>query len=322
MSSASSDAVSLCPDPPSPSESAAMDPEKRIGIACGLGAYLWWGLFPIYLRYLTHSGVSYTEIVCHRVIWSFACLTVAMFALRKWSGLFDALRERRTWGLLVGSSVAIATNWIVFIIAIGHDKLSQCSLGYYINPLVSVLFGRIFLGERLRPLQKAALGLAAAGVLVLTVRGGEIPVVALLLALSFASYGLLRKVVRADSLQGLTFETALQTPFAIGAMIWLGATQGIAFGSVGASVTTALAFAGIATAIPLLLFASAARRLELATIGFMQFLTPTMQLLLAVFAYDEAFTTWHAVAFGCIWGALGLYTRDMWGARRKQSPAA
>jgi len=317
LSSASSDAVSLCAAAPVAAESSAVDTERRIGIACGLGAYLWWGLFPIYLRYLTHSGVSYTEIVCHRVVWSFACLTVAMFALRKWGGLFEALRSPKTWWLLIGSSIAIATNWIVFIVAIGHDKLSQCSLGYYINPLVSVLLGFLFLHERLRRLQKAALCLAGLGVATLAIRAGEFPIVAILLALSFGSYGLLRKVVRADSLQGLTFETALQAPFAAGFMWWIASHGGLAFGNAGGSVTFALSVAGIMTAIPLLLFASAARRLELATIGFMQFLTPTMQLVLATLVYGEEFTRWHGVAFGCIWGALALYTRDMLAARRR-----
>jgi chloramphenicol-sensitive protein RarD len=212
--------------------------------------------------------------------------------------------------------VLIATNWLVFIIAVGHGQVLQSSLGYFMTPFVSVLLGFLFLNERLRRLQMISILLAACGVVLLTVQYGHFPWVALILAATFGSYGLLRKIVTVDALTGLTVETLFLAPVAAGYLFFLYWQGTSAFPAPSTQINSLLMFAGIATAIPLLLFASAARRLKMATIGFLQYITPTLHFLLAVLAYNEPFTLSHLGSFALIWIGLCCYSADAYRAMR------
>ena len=212
--------------------------------------------------------------------------------------------------MLISSALLIATNWLVFIIAVGHAQVIQSSLGYFITPFVSVLLGVIFLKERLSRLQIISLILAAAGVVLLTVHYGRFPWVSLILASTFGSYGLFRKVVTVDSITGLTVETLLLAPFALGYLAYVTLNGTGSFPGQVPQTNVFLVFAGVATSVPLLLFASAARRLRLATIGFLQYITPTMHFLLAVLLYKEPFTQAHLACFLLIWAGLCCYSYD------------
>jgi len=280
------------------------------GLGYGVLAYLIWGFFPVYFKAL--SGVPALQVVCHRIVWSVLFLWLIIVWRRGWRTVLNAFRDRRAVALLTVSALLIATNWLVFIIAVGHAQVIQSSLGYFITPFVSVLLGFLFFQERLRRLQLVSLALAAIGVLLLTIQFGRFPWVALILALTFGSYGLFRKIVSVDSLTGLTVETLLLGPLALGYLIYVSSRGESVFLSQGVQTSTLLVLAGIATAVPLLLFASAARRLRLATIGFLQYITPTMHFLLAVLLYKEPFTQAHLASFLCIWGGLCCYSYDAW----------
>jgi chloramphenicol-sensitive protein RarD len=253
-------------------------------------------------------------VLSHRIIWSALFVGVILTAQHRWGEVVAAMRSRRTLLALALSTIAIAINWFVFLWAITNRQVMQAGLGYFINPLVSVLLGMIFLRERLRLGQAAALLLATAGVLVQVVARGQFPWVALTLAWSFAFYALLRKTAHVGPLVGLFIETALLVPMSA----WFVArfSAGSAAPLTGQTYAL-LALSGVITAVPLLLFATAARRLTMATLGFLQFLSPTCQLLLAVFAFGEEFTKWHAISFGLIWFALVLYSLESLRAYRK-----
>lgn len=288
--------------------------EKPHAAATGLGygvlAYLIWGFFPVYFKALT--GVPALQVVCHRIVWSVLLLWLIIVGRGSWRQVRDAFRDRRTLALLTVSALLIATNWLVFIIAVGHAQVVQSSLGYFITPFVSVLLGLLFFQERLRRLQIVSLALAAVGVLLLTIQYGRFPWVALILAITFGSYGLFRKIVLVDSLTGLTVETLLLGPLALGYLIYVSWRGESVFLTQGFQTGSLLVLAGVATTVPLLLFASAARRLRLATIGFLQYITPTMHFLLAVLLYQEPFTQAHLASFLCIWSGLCCYSYDVW----------
>lgn len=293
-------------------QKAANHPGAGAGLGFGIMAYLIWGFFPVYFKAL--ATVPPLQVVSHRIVWSVLFLWLLISFRGRWSDIRAALCNRRSLVLLITTALLIATNWLVFIVAVGHGQVLQSSLGYFITPFVSVLLGVIFLQERLRRLQLVSLLLAAIGVLLLTFQYGSIPWVALILAITFGSYGLLRKVVSVDSMAGLTVETLLLAPVALAYLLfaaWKG--QG-AFLASGARTDLLLALAGVATSVPLLLFASAARRLRLATIGFLQYITPTMHFLLAVLVYDEPFTRTHLGSFMFIWGGLCCYSFDAYRA--------
>ncbi len=302
---------------------------------CAVAAYGSWGLFPLYFKAVRH--VPALEIITHRVLWSLALLSVLVLARRGWPAVVQAIRNRQTFLVLAATTLLIATNWLTFVWAVVHDRVLESSLGYFINPLVNVLLGTVFLKERLRRLQVVGVLLAAVGVAYLTAMGGHFPVLALVLAGTFGLYGLLRKVARVDALVGLTIETALLAPVALGYLIWLSAHGQAAFLSgtpqpdvsawlaahhsvfadfgfaahLAAGSTNALLIgAGLITAIPLLWFTEAARRLRLATMGFLQYLAPTGQFLLAVLAFGEPFRATQGLAFACIWTALVIYSVD------------
>jgi chloramphenicol-sensitive protein RarD len=286
------------------------DNPSRSGVLFGVAAYALWGCIPIYFKAVAH--VPALEVLAHRILWSVLILVAIMSAGHRWRRTLLILRHRRTLACLAGTTLLIATNWYLFIWAIAHGLVLQASLGYFINPLVNVLLGYLFLKERLRRPQILSVWLACGGVLVLTIGYGKPPVISLILAVSFGFYGLLRKITEADSVGGLTSETLLLLGPALGYLFWLGAAGRLAFGHLGPRTDILLAAAGPVTAVPLLFFASAARRLRYATVGILQYIAPSLQFLLAVFAYGEAFTTIHLVSFGCIWTALAIYTGDGW----------
>lgn len=284
------------------------------GLGYGILAYLIWGFFPAYFKAL--GTVPALQVVSHRIVWSVVFLWIIIGVRRKWRDIRDAFQDRRSLVLLTISALLIAANWLVFIIAVGHSQVIQSSLGYFMTPFISVLLGVIFLKERLHRLQMISLVLAIIGVLLLTFQYGHFPWVALLLALTFGSYGLFRKIVAVDSLTGLTVETLLLAPVALGYLVYLSWQGNSDFLTHGPLTSTLLALAGIATAVPLLLFASAARRLRLATIGFLQYITPTLHFLLAVVLYKEPFTQAHLVSFLFIWIGLCCYSYDAYQGMR------
>ncbi len=280
----------------------------RAGVLYGIAAYGAWGFFPVYFKAV--ASVSPLEVLSHRVIWSLAFLLLLTLAGRTWRTAIQAVRSWRTALTLGATTMLIAGNWLVFIWAVANDHLLQASLGYFINPLVNVLLGFAFLGERLRRWQMFSVLLAGAGVAYLTVVYHEPPGIALFLAFSFAFYGLLRKIAKVDALSGLTVETGLLSPLALAFLIHEILAGRAVFASGSLRMNVLLISAGVITAVPLLWFAAAARRLRLATLGFIQYLSPTGQFLLAVIAYHEPFTTAHIVTFACIWTALAIYSVD------------
>jgi len=290
--------------------------EAGTGLLYGVCAYLIWGFFPVYFK--AFGSVPALQVVSHRIVWSVVFLMLLSLRPGRWDDIRRAMADRRSLLILVTSAILIATNWLVFIIAVGHGQVLQSSLGYFITPFVSVLLGVIFLKEQLRRLQLVSLLLAAIGVVTLTVSYGSIPWAALMLAVTFGSYGLLRKVVTTDALAGLTVETILLAPLA-GAFLVFAAWRGEgAFLTGGIKIDLLLMSAGVATSVPLLLFAAAARRLRLATIGFLQYITPTMHFLLAVIVYNEPFSPAHLASFLCIWAGLVCYSWDAWRALSAQ----
>ena len=279
-------------------------PEARKGFLFGAGAYTLWGVLPIYFKQLT--AIPSVSIVAHRVLWSVPFLLALLIFGRKLGDLHAALTNRRTLAWLALTASLIAINWLLYIYAVVSGHILAGSLGYYLNPLANVLLGRFILNERLSPLQWTALAIAAAGVSAMAVGALSQLWISLTLAVSFASYGLLRKLAPVDSVTGLTVETLLLLPLAIGWLAWRSLAGEPLFGTDG-TTTFFLVMAGAATAVPLILFTAAARLIPYSTLGMLQFLAPTLQFLCAVFLYDEPFGTAHAIAFGAIWTALALY---------------
>ncbi len=289
------------------------------GLAPALAAYLAWGAFPLYWKQLGH--VPSVELVAHRIVWSFLFVSVLLTVWRRWPEFLRVLRQGRVLAALLLSTSLISINWGIYIWAVNHGRVMEGSLGYYIGPLVNVLLGRLLLGERLRWLQVGAVGLAAVGVLNLVVGLGEVPWVALALAGSFSLYGLVRKLAPVEALTGLAVETGLATPVALGLLALAAWTEGHPVLGSTPRDTAFLLGSGLATALPLLWFAQAARRLRYSTLGIIQYLAPTGQLALAVLLYDEAFTPRHALTFGCIWAAVFLYSFDGLRGRARPAPA-
>jgi chloramphenicol-sensitive protein RarD len=279
--------------------------ERTIGLACGFAAYGFWGFFPIYLKATAQAPVL--EVLCHRILWALVMLVALTWQQGQLSEVAAALKQRRVLLVLGASTVMIAINWLVYIFSVVHNRMLESSLGYYINPLVNVLLGVLFLRERLPPLVRLAVAIATAGVLWLGVTVGRAPWISLTVAFSFGFYGLLRKVAPVGALTGLTVETLLLLPLAAGYLILRLATGRATFLSGNHALDALLVMAGPVTAIPLLLFAAAARRLPLSTLGFLQYLSPTLQFLLAVVVYGEVFDRAKLAAFACIWTALALF---------------
>ncbi|WP_181358973.1 EamA family transporter RarD [Pseudothauera lacus] len=286
----------------------------RHAVPAAFTAFAIWGLAPLYFKAV--GSVPPVEIVAHRVLWS-ALLLAALLALWRGFGHLRRLRtEPRLLAVLTLTAVLTGSNWLVFVWAISADRVLEASLGYFINPLVSVLLGRLFLGERLRPLQQVAVALACAGVLWRMLQVGALPWVALFLALTFGFYGLLRKRAPIDAVSGLFVETLLTLPLALAWLGWLAVHGELNFGH-GAATDWLLPLAGVLTAVPLMLFAFGAQRLPLSTIGFLQYIAPTLNFVLAVFVFREPFDNLQLIGFGLIWAALAVYSLDMASAARR-----
>ncbi len=278
------------------------------GVAYALGAYLLWGLFPLYFKALIR--VPPLQILAHRMVWSLVLLTVVLVVKRHF-GWVRAVRERPSLiARFALSAFLLANNWGLYIWAINAGHVVDASLGYYINPLMSVVVGALVLGERLRPAQWGAVAVAAGGVLWMTVAAGHLPWIALSLALTFTLYGLMRKTAPLGSLEGLTLETAALLPLALGYLAWEGSHGADAFLRGSWGLRLALMAAGPVTAIPLLLFAAAARRIPLSLLGILQYSMPTVVLALGVGLYHEPFGRDRAIGFGLVWIGVAIYLGD------------
>ncbi len=282
-----------------------MTPETRTGLIAGLGAYCLWGLLPLYLKLLT--GIPASDVLANRILWSLLLIGGIMVATGGGARLRAVIVQPRLMLLLITSAVLIAANWLIYTWAVLNGHVLDTSLGYFINPLISIIFGVVLLGERLARTQWLAVGLATTGVAVIAIANGALPLVSLGVALSFALYGLVRKFAAVDAVTGLLVETIILTPVALG---WL-LTRPDGLFSRPAATEALLIAGGALTAVPLLLFGIATRWLKLSTIGLMQYIAPTMVFLLAVFLFGEVLTTSRLFAFGCIWAGLALYTRSI-----------
>ena len=290
--------------------------DTRDGLVAAFMAYLMWGVLPVYFKMV--GDVAVTEVLVHRIVWAVPFGAVIIFWRRQWSEVRQALGNARVLGFLTLAAVLIGVNWFVYIWAVQSNQIFQASLGYYINPLLFTLAGVLLFGERLRRFQTAAVFLAAAGVLVLTISRGQFPVIALSLGTLFTIYGVIRKQVVVGGMPGLFVETLVLFPLSAAYLIWIMNAGDAAFTLSNPSMVGMLLLAGPFTVLPLLCFALATRRLSLSTVGFMQFIAPTLQFITGLY-YGEVLTTAHAVCFGLIWIAVGLFSWDAWRASR---PAA
>jgi chloramphenicol-sensitive protein RarD len=288
----------------------------RAGLFYGLAAYGLWGVLPIYFKWL--QAVPPVDIVAHRIVWSLIVLVILVTLARAWGEIRSAVRSRKAMAMLFLTAVLIGTNWLLYVYAINSGHILAGSLGYYLNPLANILLGRFILKERLTKVQWAAVAIATGGIAVLAMGALGTLWISLTLCFSFATYGLLRKIIHVESLAGLTVETGILFPLALGWLL-LGGAEGRPIFGVDGQENLLLMAAGIVSTVPLLCFTAAARRLAYSTVGMLQFIAPTLQFLLAVAVYDEPFTTAHAIAFGCIWTALVLYVSAMIRDRRLQA---
>lgn len=289
--------------------------DSRRGFLMGASAYLIWGFFPLYWPLL--KPASALEILAHRIIWSLALIAILIALAGRWSSVRTIFADRRRLLILVVASITIAINWGMYIWAVNNDHVVEASLGYFINPLVTILIGVVLLGERLRLVQWAALALAAVAVLELTLEYGHPPYVSLVLAFSFGTYGLMKKKVKVRALEGLALETIMLTPIALLYLGVLEATGDLAFGHHGWVNLALLVGTGVVTALPLLMFAGAATRVTLTTLGLLQYITPTTQFILGVVVFQEVMTTARWVGFILIWAALAIITTEAISNRRR-----
>jgi len=283
----------------------------RSGVIFAFAAYLLWGFLPVYFLLLAPTGAF--EIVGWRILFCLLFCALLVTVTRSWPALVAIVRQPRLLGTMALAAVFIYINWQVFVFGTVTGHVIETSLGYFINPIVTVLLGVIFLRERLRPLQWTAVGISAVAVLVIAINYGAFPWIALSLAFSFGFYGLIKKRVgpRVDALSGLIIETAWLTPVAIVQLLIVGATAGLTFGMAGTANVVLLIGVGVATAIPLLLFAAASRRLPLVTIGFIQYLTPLLQFALGAVLLHEEITAVRWIGFALVWFSLALLTFDL-----------
>ncbi|MEL6361528.1 MAG: EamA family transporter RarD [Pseudomonadota bacterium] len=288
-------------------ETPSQDEAVRFGLIAGVMAYTFWGLFPIYLKML--SDVAVTEVLAHRILWSVPFGAIILSYRKQWPEVIRAVRQRKVILMLTISAIAISLNWLIYVWAVANDRVLEASLGYYINPLMYVAAGVLVLGEKLRPLQIGAVALATIGVLVLTFGVGSFPWVSITLAILFTAYGYVRKTTDVGAMPGLFVETSLLAPFALIFMIFLFSTGQNTFANTGSGMNVLLILAGPVTVGPLVLFALAARRLKLSTLGFLQYIGPTLQFFLGIY-FGEAFTLAHGICFGLIWTALAVFSID------------
>lgn len=294
-------------------------PIARAALAQAVGAYFIWGFLPVYFNLL--KAVPPLEVVAHRIVWSVLLLLAMLYFRRRLAALWEALTTRAMLVPMVATALLIGGNWLIYIWAVTNGHVAAASLGYFLNPLLNVLLGYLFLKERLTRWQWLAVALAGLGVAILATGALDALWISLSLALSFGLYGLIRKVAPVGPMVGLASETIILLPLALGALaVWTVHGSGH-FGTLGTQTDALLLAAGVVTAVPLLLFASAARQMPYATIGLIQYIGPSIQFLLAIFLYREPLTTTHLVTFPLIWAGLMLYSWDMWRLSRSGSEA-
>lgn len=284
------------------------------GILYGIGAYLLWGVFPIYWKLL--HDVRAEQVISHRITWSFIVLMIYIFATKQWQDFRTVASNARTIMIYAAAGVILSINWLIYVWGVNAGFIVETSLGYFINPLLSVLMGVIFLREKLRPMQWIPVIIATVGVIYLTITYGRLPWIALTLALSFASYGLIKKLAPLGSLYGLTLETGLLFPIALLYILFVQINGSGALLHTGLQVDLLLIASGIVTTIPLLMFASAAKQIPLTMVGLLQYIAPTMQFLLGVFLYKEPFDHSHLIGFGIVWLALVIFWVENYLANR------
>lgn len=296
-----------------------MTPSRR-GIWYAASAYTLWGIFPIYIK--TLQSVPAVEILSHRVLWSLVFVAGLLALQRRWAWLKDIAARPALLLRFVATAAFVSANWGVYIWAINHDRVVDASLGYFINPLINVLLGALVLRETLRPVQWVSVAIAATGVAWLTIQGGTLPWIGLVLGVSFSVYGLLRKTASLGAMEGLTLETALLFPLAAGYLVWLTVQGQNTFTHTTGVMQVLLVLAGPVTAVPLLLFAAGARRIPFSLLGLLQYIGPTIQLMLGVWLYHEPFAASKAAGYALIWSALALYTAESLWQTWRRAPAA
>ncbi|WAP52477.1 EamA family transporter RarD [Arthrobacter sp. ATA002] len=291
--------------------------ENKQGLLFGVGAYVLWGLLPLYFMVLVPAGA--VEIVASRIVFSLVFCAALLTFMRSWKTLAAAARNLRLVGTLGGAAALIAVNWLTYAWAVLNEHAVEAALGYFINPLVSVLLGVLVFREKLRPLQWVAMGVGFVAVLVLALAYGAVPWIALILAFSFGSYGLVKKGVggKVDAISSLTIETAVLTPVAAAVLVWMSVNGTATILSNGSAHFWLLAASGVLTAVPLIFFGAAARRLPLSTVGMLQYLAPTLQFIIALAVFKEVMPPERWAGFGLVWLALVILTVDMMGGPRR-----
>jgi chloramphenicol-sensitive protein RarD len=295
-------------------------PESSQGFGAALGAFLLWGLLPIYWKSV--QSVNPMEILCHRIIWSLVFISIILTIKHRWTETFRSIGSLKSMITLLLSSLCIGGNWLLYIWAVNNNHVLETSLGYYINPLINIMLGFLFFRERPTRLQYIAIGLATLAVANSIISYGSIPWISLALGISFSIYGVMRKIAPVESLPGLFLETLVLSPFALTYIVYLQANGASGFLAGNVAIDLLLICAGVVTATPLIGFAYAARRLQLTTLGILQYLAPSIAFLLGVFLFKEPFSSGHLLTFGLIWAALALYTADSVRTIRAQRKAA
>jgi len=297
----------------------AKDPraEARAGLFASIGAFLIWGVFPIYLHAL--RAVPALQIICHRVVWCAVIVLVWLAVRGDLAGVWTALRTPATRWRLCASALLISINWLVYVWAIGHNHIVDGSLGYFINPLINVLLGVVLLSERLNPLQWLSVATAATGVAWLTYMAGQLPWISLILGVSFSGYGLIRKMVAVEAVTGLAAETLLLAPLGLGYLLWQQFAGPGMFAGETPIHQLMLLGSGLITAVPLAMFAFGARRIPYSMVGIVQYIGPTLQLLCGVFLFGEPFQGGRVLGFSLIWLALVIYAGEgIWRMQRQR----
>jgi chloramphenicol-sensitive protein RarD len=286
-----------------------MKPEEKTGILYAIAAFAFWGLAPIYFKQV--ASVAPTEVLAHRILWSVVVLIVFLSLGKQFGQIKLLFKDSSKLKWLMLSSLLVSTNWLIFIYAVSIGQILEASLGYFINPLISMLFAALFFSERISRNQSIAIGIALLAVIIQVILLGKLPLISLGLAITFALYGAVRKQVHVASLSGLFVETILILPLAVGYLWYLWHTDTIAFGAGDGYLTLMLSLAGIVTVLPLLWFNAGTIRLKLSTIGMLQYIGPSVAFLVAIFLYGEAISSAKLFTFVLIWIALGLYTYDL-----------
>ncbi|WII93112.1 EamA family transporter RarD [Kingella negevensis] len=286
--------------------------EERKGLWYALGCYGVWGLFPLFWYPLNHSAMPATQILAHRIAWSAVFAVILLLAFKQGRVVVQAVKQPKLLGAFTLSSLLIAANWLIYLWAILNGHLLEASLGYFINPLVNVLLGRVVFKERLNPAQVGAVVLAVLGILWLAIPAGQIPWISLLLAGTFGFYGLVRKIAPMPPLAGLTLETLLLLPLALGFLVWCGMNGSFYFAELTALQLCILVLSGVATTVPLLMFAAGAKRIPLSLLGILQYVSPTMQLILGLLVFGETMNMGKLVGYGLVWAGVLVFLFGAW----------